>query len=294
MAQTKLKITIIASLVLISSAKVPVKSESNLAGSHTSLSMLYGALDNYPRADPFKHGIPKNYRSKFFPIKDSSDCKLQETGKIDSVRYFGIQCEGELREGLISFGNQKSIPHIPDGSFKILGKEKIGRKIFVKIVLSPRANKPSLQAKQSNDTEFNYEQISGTKKKKEKSIEKQSDLSSNANLTYFRNIAFDKNRRKLSPSGLEIFFDHTCPLKFLEVDESFYWDNTISFVFEISCVKNSPYAIVRVPGNKKNKLVVSNQEAETPQKGDSFLARLKLRKLSNERAYWEDFKIYYE
>jgi hypothetical protein len=291
MAQTKLKISLITLILAFSFAQHSLESETSHKGSISSLSLLYDTLSDFPNVNTSKRNYFRNQRSKYIPFQESSGCSLEKTGSVESIHYYGVRCDGSLREGLIFFSKNSLNSKSAKGYFKILGTERIGKKNFIKIAMNLDNSISEIKPSYTNDTDFNYDR---KVTKKNKVTKPYTIAPTNANLTYFRTIAFDKNRRQEAPSGLEIFFDHTCPLKFVEVDESFYWDNTISYIFEISCIKNTPYALVRVPGNKQNKLVASNHVAKTPEKGDSFLARLKLRKLTNEQAYWEDFKIYYE
>ncbi|MDZ4724545.1 MAG: hypothetical protein SH817_00200 [Leptospira sp.] len=230
-------------------------------------------------------------KKNIFPLTDVSGCSLVKTGNFDTIDYYGINCNGRTREGLISYPSQRTSQKVSIGNFLLHGEEKIGKKKFFKITVANSKKIQSNEQKYYNDTEFELNVNKPTLKQNSKPV---IEKVTNANLSYFKSIVVDPNRRKEAPSNLEIFFDHTCPLKFFEIDQSFYWDNTISFVFEISCAKNTPYVFVRVPGNKQNKLVVSNKITNTPNKGDSFLAKLTLRKITNEQAFWEDFKIYYE
>lgn len=287
MEPLKLKISLTLLLLFSGLTPRPILSKSTLP-------LLHEVLENGGASKASFHKTIKKYQSVNIALRDLSNCQVQKTNTISTVFYYGINCDGNLREGLIFFSTERRSDKIPDGFFRILGLERIGKRDYIKISLSPSVSKNIDSNGYPSDTEFNYYKKSPLRQKVEKKANISNNNLANANLTYFRTIAFDQNRRKEAPSGLEIFFDASCPLKFKEIDESFYWDNTISFVFEISCVKNSPYAILRVPGNKRNKLMASNQEAKTPEKGDSFLARIKLRKITNEQAYWEDFNIYYE
>lgn len=287
MEPLKLKLSLTLLLLFYGLTPGPILSKSTLP-------LLHEVLGDRNASKGSQQDMIHKYRSVNLPLSDASNCHLQKTRAISTVFYYGINCDGNLREGLIFFSRERRKDTIQDGFFRLLGVERIGKRDYIKISLNQSESKSLDNGGYASDIEFNYLKKPPSRLKVEKQEKIARDHLSNANLTYFRTIAFDENRRKEAPSGLEIFFDASCPLKFKEIDESFYWDNTISFVFEISCVKNSPYAILRVPGNKRNKLMASNHEAKTPEKGDSFLAKIKLRKITNEQAYWEDFKIYYE
>ncbi|TGN17183.1 LIC11113 family protein [Leptospira idonii] len=263
----------------------------------TSLSLLYEEL----KADgKITIGVQiKNWiRNKnLFAFQDSSGCKLKGSGSYQTVRYYSLDCESGNKEGLIRFSQAKLEKQIPPGHFRLAGYHKIGNKNYLEVVMGP-SEVDNIAANQThtynkNDLEFDYP---GTKSVFTSKTEKKNSFRElkNPNLIYFKTIAYDENRRKESPSSIEVFFDDTCPLLFQEVDESFYWDNTISYVFQISCVKNTPYALVRVPGNPAGKLEVSGVVSGNPAKGDRFFAKLKMRKITNEQAFWEEHKLFYE
>lgn len=257
-------------------AIVPLNSDPSRDSKMKSLSMLYEELSMFPK-------IPSNSLQKLkettrfiLPMNDENDCQLVKIDELSSVGYYGVRCNGLIREGLISFSTDSKSKKIPPGQFQIIGRERIGTKDYIRISL----NKSSL-------SNVHLSRTIKAKRNEYKQI-------SNPNLAYFKAIAYDSNRRKESPSNIEIFFDPSCPLKFREVDQSFYWDNTISYVFEISCVKNTPYSVIKVPGNKQHQLVASNRGTTEIKIGDRFLAKIRLTKITDEQAYWDEFKIYYE
>jgi hypothetical protein len=291
MAQFKSTLLIACILFVQLFSLQPLASETVSKSKHGNLRELYAILATFPNLSTSALKQLKNRNLEFFSRDSDSSCELVKTESVQSISYYGVRCDQNLREGLIQFSKNKRHKNIPKGYLRIAGHEKIGRKTFIQIALNSNAVLSKESHVSQIDTEFDWNRKQVTSKKSET---KSNPSDSNSNLSYFISIAYDKNRRKESPSGLEIFFDWSCPLKFIEKDESFYWDRTISYVFEITCVKNTPYTLLRVPGNKQGNLVASNIEAKNLIVGDRFYGRLKMRKITNEQAYWEDFKLYYE
>jgi len=256
-----------------------------------NLSKLYESLGTENKKEKlslFRHWIGKKH---LFANTDGDGCSLIQTQSFETVKYFSISCGGKGQEGLIHFSHSSRKEQIPEGHFRLIGIHKIGNKNYIEISLGRMKSETKPFSYNGDDTEFQYVRSPFTKKSEKKETYRELK---NPNLIYFRTIAFDKNRRKEAPSNLEVFFDESCPLVFLEKDESFYWDKTISYVFQISCVKDTPYALARIPGNHEGRLVVSNQTSRSPEKGEKFYAKLRMRKITDEQAFWEEFQIYYE
>ncbi len=278
--------------LLIFIAQYDLKSgEVILNSPKINLSKLYESLGEENKKEKLplvKHSINKKH---LFAKADENGCSLVLTQSFGTVKYFSVSCGGKPREGLIHFAHSSRKGQIPEGFFRLIGIHKIGTKNYIEISLGNTKFETASVSNNKDDTEFQYIRSPFTGKSEKKEIYRELK---NPNLIYFRTIAYDKNRRKEAPSNLEVFFDESCPIVFLEKDESFYWDKTISYVFQISCVKDTPYALARIPGNSEGRLVVSDQISRLPEKGERFYAKLRMRKITNEQAFWEESKLYYE
>lgn len=83
-------------------------------------------------------------------------------------------------------------------------------------------------------------------------------------------------------------------MEFVEKDQSFYWDQTVSYVFRITCVKDSVYRLMRVPSTNVGELMVSNTIWKNPVPGDRVLGKALLKKISETQIIWEKVILYYE
>ncbi|MCZ8342110.1 MAG: hypothetical protein O9301_03695 [Leptospira sp.] len=229
------------------------------------------------------------------------NCKIQQTSSYEKVTYFGLYCDERKFVELISFESSRK-KDIPKDSFRLKKLQQIGKKKYFEIEISEVfGDKPRLEAWNDTDFQFGNEltvssnqtnKHQAPKHRKEQFKTTQSPL--NSNLHYFKEIAKEPKRRKESDSSVEVFFDTSCPLEFLEKDESFYWDRTVTYVFRISCVKDTPYSILRVPSNDSGEVVVSNVRYGSIQKGERFLGKATLRKMTEKQMFWENYVLYYE
>ncbi|TGL08275.1 hypothetical protein EHQ43_04310 [Leptospira bouyouniensis] len=250
----------------------------------------------------WKHGkISSHFQQKIrkksiYPIEDGN-CKLELASKISSVTYYRLSCQESEEPSLIEFLSQKS-KQIAKDKFRLRAVHRIGKKQYLEIQtgLSEAKTTESKEFKKNlDDTELDYPI------KKEKSIgderyQHQSKYKpiQNPNLFYFQSIAENPKRRKEVPSNLEVFFDTSCPLEYLEKDQSFYWDQTVSYVFRITCVKDSVYRLIRVPSVTSGELMVSNTIWRDPKPGERVLGKALLKKISETQIIWEKVILYYE
>lgn len=239
-------------------------------------------------------------KKKILPMMEDN-CTIQQTSRYEKVTYFGIHCDGRNMVGLISFESSRK-KDIPQDSFRLKKLHQIGKKKYFEIevreVVGGKANSDDLS---DSDLQFNNESNVKTSPTFKSELPKQTRMPSklhstnlNSNLHYFKEIAKEPKRRKDTDSSVEVFFDSSCPLEFLEKDESFYWDRTVTYVFRISCVKDTPYSVLRVPSNDSGELIVSNVKYAAIQKGDRFLGKATLRKMTEKQMFWENYVLYYE
>ncbi|WP_244310375.1 LIC11113 family protein [Leptospira noumeaensis] len=237
----------------------------------------------------------RNHRS--FPMDDGS-CRVEPASRISSVTYFRFSCQNESDPMLIRFqSNQKS--HLKPDTFQLRAVHRIGKKQYLEIetgLVTSESKSSSVSLKlNTDDTELDFP----SKKQIPVVAEGKQKISSykpiqNPNLFYFKSISENPKRRKEVPSNIEVFFDSSCPLEFIEKDESFYWDQTVSYVFRITCIRDSVYSLIRVPSTISGELVSSNTIWKDPKPGDRVLGNAVLKKITETQTFWEKIVLYYE
>ncbi|MDF3818503.1 hypothetical protein P3G55_01250 [Leptospira sp. 96542] len=222
---------------------------------------------------------------------DDGKCQLLPDSKFQTVVYYRFTC-GNSNQNLVLSFSAKRKNSIAKDKFRILGIHKIGKKKYLEIQTGSEDNTNLSEQVSGSDTEFDLPGKQGKIETSNQTIYKPLE---NPNLYYFKTITTSPKERKEFTSNLEVFFDFSCPLEFLEKDESFYWDQTIFYVFRITCIRDSVYSLLRVPGSgKEGHLVVSNSIANLPKRGDKFYGKTTLRKMTEKQIYWENFTLYYE
>ncbi|MCW7496542.1 hypothetical protein ND860_08415 [Leptospira levettii] len=245
--------------------------------------------------------ISKNFQQKIrnrsvYPTIDEN-CQIQLASKISSVTYYRLSCQTTEEPIFIEFLSQNR-NNIPKEEFRLKSVQRIGKKQYLEIQTGLKfAGSNANEGAKTNfdDTELDYPQ----KKVNQIRNEKPTRVTSyqpiqNPNLFYFKSIAENPKRRKEVPSNLEIFFDSSCPLEFVEKDQSFYWDQTVSYVFRITCVKDSIYRLIRAPSAPTGELMVSNTIWKDPKPGERVLGKALLKKISETQIIWEKVILYYE
>ncbi|GBF51572.1 hypothetical protein LPTSP4_31100 [Leptospira ryugenii] len=259
--------------------------QTNRVRESSDLQTLYDMLKSSGQ-NKTRQSFLKKHTKHIFPLEDA-ECSIKTKNDDGLVRYFTLQCGSNEVEGLINYASDQKKLKTKLSGFQLVAWEKIGNQKYLRIRVHGFESQVGSITKESKDI---VPIALRQKKQKEKDFTK--DI--NENLQYFKSLAYNSKRRKEAVTDLEIFFDKTCPLVFKEVDQSFYWDKTIAYTFEISCVKDTSYSLVKIPGGRDGKLNVSNKAMPIPQKGETFYAMLRMRKITDEQAYWDDFKLYYE
>ncbi|TGL86959.1 hypothetical protein EHQ68_16310 [Leptospira congkakensis] len=237
----------------------------------------------------------RNHRS--FPMDDGT-CRLEPASRISSVTYFRFSCQNESEPMLIQFQSHQKRKLAPD-TFRLRAVHRIGKKQYLEIETGLVVNETKASSVSpklnTDDTELDYP----SKKQIPVVTEGKQTISSykpiqNPNLFYFKSITQNPRRRKDVPSNIEVFFDSSCPLEFIEKDESFYWDQTVSFVFRITCIRDSAYSLIRVPSSSSGDLFSSNTIWKDPKPGDRVLGNAVLKKITETQTFWEKIVLYYE
>lgn len=217
-------------------------------------------------------------RKKTVLSSEEESCKIFPKSEYETVLYFGLTCSKNQEPQLLSFYSQKK-SNLAVGQFRIKEYHRIGKKKYLEIEVGNSFGSSLV----GNNPKPNLD----SSRIPHKSV-------SNPNLYYIQTVANNPKRRNEVASNLEVFFDLSCPLEFIEKDESFYWDRTVVYVFRITCIKDTLYSLLRVPGNESGDLLVSNTNFQSIQKGDRFLAKATLRKITEKQMYWENYTLFYE
>ncbi|MCW7491284.1 hypothetical protein ND861_01315 [Leptospira sp. 2 VSF19] len=239
--------------------------------------------------------IRKQIQMKQSFFMDDGDCRLEPASRISSVTYFRFSCQKVEDPMLIQFqSNQKK--KLDPGTFRLRAVHRIGNKQYLEIETGLIPGQTKFQARlNTDDTDLDYP----SKKQIPAVIEGKQSIPSykpiqNPNLFYFKSISQNPKRRKEVPSNIEVFFDSSCPLEYIEKDESFYWDQTVSFVFRITCIRDSAYSLIRVPSSASGDLITSNTIWKDPKPGDRVLGSAVLKKITETQTFWEKIVLYYE
>lgn len=266
-----------------------------------SLLTLKEEMDQMKRGRISKSFQRKIRKSALYSTSDSN-CNLILASKISSVTYYRLSCQESEEPNFIEFSSRKK-NLLRQGEFRLKAVHRIGKKQYLEIQTGQivlDSDSIANWKQNTDDTELDFPQ----KKEQPLGIKPQSNDTrtnqtryqpiQNPNLYYFQSIAENPKRRKEVPSNLDVFFDTSCPLEFLEKDQSFYWDQTISYVFRITCVKDSIYRLIRVPSTPSGELLVSNTIWKDPKPGERVLGKAFLKKISETQIVWEKVILYYE
>nr|WP_243401348.1 hypothetical protein [Leptospira harrisiae] len=261
---------------------------------YLSLQSLKMEVESWKEKKPSSQ-IKKQIRSHQRFLMDDGTCQIVPASRISSVTYFRFSCQTDSEPLLIQFqSNQKRKLEV--GKFQLRAIHHIGKKQYLEIETGLVVGEAKTLARlNTDDTELDYP----PKKEIPVVTENKQTINSykpiqNPNLFYFKSISQNPKRRKEVPSNIEVFFDSSCPLEFIEKDESFYWDQTVSYVFRITCIRDSVYSLIRVPSTSSGDLVTSNTIWKDPKPGDRVLGNAVLKKITETQTFWEKIVLYYE
>ncbi|WP_051122367.1 LIC11113 family protein [Leptospira wolbachii] len=276
-------------LLFVSGVAFADRTKANL-----TLQSLADEVNIWKERNPSKV-IRKQIQSKqSFPM-DDGNCHLEPASRISSVTYFRFSCQKDPEPMLIQFQSHQK-RKLDSGKFRLRAVHRIGKKQYLEIETGLVMNESKVVSKtNTDDTDLDYP----SKKQVPVVIEGKQPFSSykpiqNPNLFYFKSVTENPRRRKEVPSSIEVFFDSSCPLEYIEKDESFYWDQTVSYVFRITCIRDSAYSLIRVPSNSSGDLVSSNTIWKDPKPGDRVLGNAILKKITETQTFWEKIVLYYE
>lgn len=261
---------------------------------YPSLHSLKNEVESWKEKKPSAQ-IKKQIRTHQNFLMEDETCHIEPASHISSVTYFRFSCQTGSEPLLIQFrSNQKR--KIEVGKFQLRAIHQIGKKQYLEIETGLVLRETKTQSRLNvDDTELDYP----SKKQVPSVLENKPTSNSykpiqNPNLFYFKSISQNPKRRKEVPSDIEVFFDTSCPLEFIEKDQSFYWDQTVSFVFRITCIRDSAYSLIRVPSTATGDLISSNTIWKDPKPGDRVLGTAVLKKITETQTFWEKIVLYYE
>lgn len=187
------------------------------------------------------------------------ECYLQKNENYSNIDYFSLNCYGKKYQNFILYKHELLKPLIDEKNwhlFKIDGYTFITSKIY--FIITPLVDpSQNLKPEMKLFREFTYHQLA------EKSI-----------------------------LGNELFFDSSCPLEFISVNNDFYWEQNIFFKFRITCIENSNYAIIQIPADKEGKLLVGKEKVFNLTPGELFFAKMTIHSIVNEKIKWENINVY--
>jgi hypothetical protein len=215
-----------------------------------------------------KQAITHSIRSQVAIYQGSCQLKLVE--QIRTVSYYSLSCGRNSISSLIHFGRKSSHPQTKH--WRIAGLHQIGKKEYTEIVFLPESG-------------INYRSIPSKP-------EKFSSERANPNLTYFIELLASPSENISIEPNLEIFFDRSCPLKYINSNHDFYWDDRIYHDFEITCSPKGELAYMRISGNHLGEILIGNKLVQDIPIGKMFLANIRLLSWKRDRLEWGEARFY--
>ncbi|MCC5816412.1 MAG: hypothetical protein JJT78_16805 [Leptospira sp.] len=220
-----------------------------------------------------------NSWAKARKIVHLGSCNMRLIDQIRTVSYFELRCGRENSNSFIQFATKEKIPKFIQ-SFKIINSKKIGNKNYIEIEILQNIRNNSQTWNQSN--------------RPQEHIPRQNE-NKNQNLETFIELSNSESHEKKIHSPMVVFFDRSCPLRYISSNHDFYWDNIILHEFEVTCLKNySKNFSIRISGDKTGRIPVGNQWVSDIDSGTLFIAHIKLNEWEGERLLWSEPLFYYE
>jgi hypothetical protein len=211
-------------------------------------------------------------------IVNLGTCNMRLTDQIKTVSYFELRCGRDTSRSFIQFGTKDKIPKFIT-SFRIKNSKLIGNKNYTEIEIVQNSENRPPSWTQNNSRNDNA---------KLRNFEK------NQNLETFIELSNSEIRKKID-APMVIFFDRSCPLRYISSNHDFYWDNIILHEFEVTCLKNySGNFSIRISGDKTGRIPIGNQWVSDIEMGTLFIAHIKLNEWEGERLLWSEPLFYYE
>lgn len=209
------------------------------------------------------------------------ECKFRSLPESEEIQYLSLDCPGKKLNGFFYSGEERLRSPERIDSFRVKGPVKLGKSVYWELEFSAEnlkvaSSKPAPGDKSNPETKL---------------VDKTSTV--NFGLQYFLSIAKHPIDRP-TPKGKEIFFDSSCPLLYLGKDADFYWDKSLYYSFQASCLPDSPYSWIRIKADLSGNVLVDNQPTEELQEGARYLAKLKLESVEKDKIVWSDAELFHE
>lgn len=198
------------------------------------------------------------------------DCQLKLREQIRTVSYYNLSCGRKTISSLIHFGQKSSNPQ--SNYWRITGVHKIGKNIYNEIIF--------------------LSEISIEKKNMPSRPEDRTLGRTNPNLTYFKELLGSPSENISIEPNLEIFFDRSCPLKYINSNHDFYWDDRIYHDFEITCSPREGLPYIRILGNQLGEIIIGNKLIQDIPIGKKFMANIRLLRWKGDRLEWGEARFY--
>lgn len=206
------------------------------------------------------------------------NCVLVHTENFDSLAYYKLECNQRKYDNFLTWAKVRELPGREIRGFRILELMNVGNRVYIRF-----EPEESLEPVRKNLTTSVPEDPKATPK-----------LQANTGLEYFLSIADKPRERKDFPKSLEVFFDNSCPLKFLFLDTSYKWEESTYFTFQVSCKPNSPYSLVRIPSDSDGYIRVDNSRKRDFKTGEKFLGKLKIDSIQKSQIVWKEAELFHE
>ncbi|TGM99419.1 LIC11113 family protein [Leptospira yasudae] len=229
--------------------------------------------------------LARSFRARYSSL-DVAPCGFEESGRFEKVVYLSYKCKEEKWTGFIYLGAGSEFWKQSSTRISLGEVLQIGKKTYLEI-------KPSFEDRFPEESAWDWKRHG---KKESHPIRPQvvKEPKDNFGLQYFLSVAKHPAKRDLK-SGKEIFFDSTCPLIFLKKDADFYWEKSVYYSFQASCISSSPYSYIRVRSDFLGKIRLDDKDTDQIQEGGRYLGKLKIHSLEADKILWQqDAELYNE
>lgn len=213
-------------------------------------------------------------------------CEWAYRETYQSLHYYEINCRN-LQKSISGFYSREKRGEERDTGFRLLGKERVGKKIYFRVQFTKSSAEASGKIRELG-RQKNY----GGKRNTNQELPTRSDREENPNLQYFVSLAKEPEQNRDINPDLRIFFDESCPLIYNQISFDFYWDNQIYHEFTISCTQTTAISVIRIPANKFGEIRIGKESLQTIQPGKKFLGTGLLKVWKGDHLTWDEVKVY--
>lgn len=214
-------------------------------------------------------------------IFHKGSCRFHKTDQISTVSYYKLHCGLNDSPHFIHYGKGKKIQF--SDYWKIRKWETIGKSRYIVIEFI------STHTPETEPSGIHF----STSRRNSVEKDKESHLRKNKNLEiYLEFLKMPEKEDKLK-GNMDVFFDKTCPLRYISANHEFYWDNIILHEFEVTCVnKRERNSIIRIRANPLGQLPLDNRLTSLFKPGEKFIAQLSIESWRGEKIQWSNARLY--